>query len=482
MDPGDPGPGLTTSEARGRWVLAATIAGSSLAMLDGTVVNVALARIGTDLGVGFSGLQWVVNGYTLTLAALILLGGVLGDLFGRRRVFEIGTVWFAVASAGCALAPNLEVLVAARALQGIGAALLTPGSLSIISASFAASDRAKAVGYWSGLGGIASAVGPFLGGWLVDLSWRAVFVINLPVAVAVLLISRRHLPETRRQAGDHKVDVAGTALVVVLLGAASYGLTRAGSRGWSPVEVGLLAVAVLAGVALVLVERRSRHPLVALDLLADRAFAATNVVTLLVYAALGVLFFLLVLQLQVVAGWSPLGSGVALLPVTAFMLLLSGRAGALAGRIGARPMMTVGALLTGTGFLLLTRIGPDARFLTDVAPAAVVLGLGLSATVAPLTAAVLAAAPSDEVGAASGINNAVARTAGLLAVAVIPGVAGLSRLGTGDAAAFDTGFGTAMVVCAVLCGLGAVVAWFGVPAHRDVSEPPPPAKVVTDDP
>ncbi|MGI8458178.1 MAG: MFS transporter [Propionibacteriaceae bacterium] len=469
-EPAPGGPGLTTSEARGRWVLAATIAGSSLALLDGTVVNVALARIGIDLGAGFNGLQWVVNGYTLTLAALILLGGVLGDLYGRRRVFEIGTVWFALASAGCAFAPNLEVLVAARALQGIGAALLTPGSLSIISASFAATDRAKAVGYWSGLGGIAAAIGPFLGGWLVDLTWRAVFVINLPVAVAVVLISRRHLPETRRLAGDQRVDVSGTGLVVVMLGAASYGLTRAGAQGWSLVEVGLLTLAVVAGAALVVVERRSRHPLVALDLLADRAFAATNVVTLLMYAALGVLFFLLVLQLQIVAGWSPLRSGVALLPVTALMLLLSGRAGALAGRIGARPMMTVGTLLTGTGFLLLTRIGPDAGFLADVAPATVVLGLGLSTTVAPLTAAVLAAAPSDEVGAASGINNAVARTAGLLAIAVIPGVAGLSRLGTDDVAAFDSGFGTAMVICGGLCGLGAAVAWFGVPAHRDVSQ------------
>jgi EmrB/QacA subfamily drug resistance transporter len=471
-EPAPVGPQLRTSEARGRWVLAATIAGSGLALLDSTVVNVALARIGTDLGAGFSGLQWVVNGYTLTLAALILLGGVLGDLYGRRRVFEIGAVWFAVASAGCALAPNIEVLVAARALQGVGAALLTPGSLSLISASFATADRSKAVGYWSGLGGIAGAVGPFLGGWLVDLSWRAVFVVNLPIAAAVLLISRRHVPETRREGGDGRVDVSGSVLVVLMLAAATYGLTRAGSRGWGLLEVGLLALAVLAGVSLVVVERRSRHPLVALDLLADRAFAATNVVTLLVYAALGVVFFLLVLQLQVVAGWSPLEAGTSLLPVTASMLLLSGRFGALAARIGARPLMAAGALLTGSGFLLLLRVGPHARYLTDVAPAALVLGLGLSVTVAPLTAAVLAAAPDGEAGAASGINNAVARTAGLLAVAVIPGIAGLSRLGTGDRDAFDAGFGTAMLLCAVLCALGALVAWFGVPAHRDLTAPP----------
>jgi EmrB/QacA subfamily drug resistance transporter len=450
---------------RGRWVLLATIVGSSLAMLDGTVVNVALAAIGREFDAGFTALQWIVNAYTLTLAALILLGGVLGDLYGRRRIFLVGVVWFALASALCALSPNEGVLVAARALQGVGGALLTPGSLAIISASFAAEDRARAVGAWSGLGGIAGAAGPFLGGWLVGVNWRLVFLINLPVAAAIVVIAVRHVPETRDDdvsADQRRIDLPGTAAVVLALTGITYALTEAGRSGWRLplIAVGLLGLA--AGVVFVLVERRTTHPLIRMDLFADRIFAATNLVTVFVYAALSVYFFLLVLQLQVVVGWSPLAAGTSVLPVTACMLLLSARAGALAQRIGPRPLMTLGCLLAAAGFALALRVDVGAHYLTDVLPSVLLLGLGLSCAVAPLTAAVLAAAPNHLAGAASGINNATARTAGLLAIAVVPALAGLGSVTADDPGALGAGFATAMLIGAGLLAVGAVVSWFGL--------------------
>lgn len=451
--------------ARGRWVLSATIAGSGLASLDATVVNVALARIGADFDAEFSALQWISNAYTLTLAAFILLGGVLGDLFGRRRVFLIGVVWFALASALCAFSTGESMLIAARALQGVGGALLTPGSLSIISATFARTDRAKAIGAWSGLGGIAGAIGPFLGGWLVDINWRLVFLINVPIAAAVVAISVIHVPETKDESvGSSKprIDVPGAALVVVSLTGITYALTSAGQRGWTLPVIASALVGVAAGVAFVLLERRTRNPLIRLDMFGDRVFAATNIVTVFIYAALSIFFFLLVLQLQVVSGWSPLGAGISLLPVTALMLLLSARFGALSQRIGPRSLMTVGSLLAGTAFALALRIGPAASYLTDVLPVAVLMGLGLSCVVAPLTAAVLGAAPAHLAGAASGINNATARSAGLLAIAVVPALAGLSGTGVTDARAFDRGFGVAMMIGVGLLVAAATVSWFGV--------------------
>ena len=451
---------------RGRWVLAATIAGSSVAMLDGTVVNVALAQIGIEFGAGFSGLQWIVNAYTLTLAALILLGGVLGDLYGRRRIFLVGVVWFATASALCALSTGTGLLVAARALQGVGGALLTPGSLAIISASFVPRDRARAVGAWSGLGGIAGAAGPFLGGWLVEISWRLVFLINLPIAAVIVLVTLRHVPETRdaelADAGKRHLDLPGATLVVTALTGITYALTEAGRDGWRP-ALGLVALLGLAaGVAFVLLEQRVAHPLVQLHLFADRVFAVTNAATLFVYAALSIYFFLLVLQLQVVAGWSPLAAGTSILPVTACMLLLSARAGGRAQRTGPRPLMTLGALLAAAGFLLALRIGPDARYLTAVLPSVLLLGLGLACAVAPLTAAVLAAAPAHLAGAASGINNATARSAGLLAIAVVPALAGLGGAGSGDPVALGRGFVVAMLIGAGLLVAAAGVSWFGL--------------------
>lgn len=449
--------------AQGRWVLAATIAGSGMAFLDSTVVNVALARIGQDFDAGFVALQWITNAYTLTLAALILLGGVLGDRLGRRRVFLLGVVWFAVASALCAASPSAGFLVGARALQGVGAALLTPGSLAILSSAFVPADQPRAVGMWAGLSGLSGAVGPFLGGWLVALDWRLVFLVNLPIAAVVLLGTVRHVPESRdRLDATGRLDLLGTLAVVVSLSGLTWSLTEAGSRGWTTPVVAAGVAGVLAGVLFVVVEDRSAHPLVPLRIFRDRAFSATNAATFFIYGGLGVYGFLVVLQLQVVAGWSPIAAGTAMLPATVLMLLLSSRMGDLAVRTGPRVLMCAGSLLSAASFALAARIGPDARWLTDLAPSAVLLGLGLSLAVAPLTATVLAAAPEQLSGAASGVNNAVARTAGLLAVAVIPAVAGLSTASTEDPAALQRGFPTAMLAGAVALLAGAGVSWFGL--------------------
>ena len=443
-------------------MLAATIAGSGMAQLDGTVVNVALARIGEDFHAGFTALQWMVNAYTLTLAALILLGGVLGDRLGRRKVFLVGVVWFAVASALCALAPGSAVLIGARALQGVGGALLTPGSLAIISSAFASEDQPRAVGLWAGLGGIAGAIGPFLGGWLVSVDWRLVFLINLPLAAVVVFGTLRHVPESRDLDERQRLDVAGTLAIVVCLSGLTWALTEAGSQGWSVAVVAAGLVGLAAGVVFVVVERRSDHPLVPLGIFANRVFSATNVATFFVYGALSAYAFLVILQLQVVAGWSPLKAGTAMLPLTVLMLLLSSRAGALAVRTGPRVLMTGGILLAAAAFLLAVRIGPQARWLTDVAPSAVLLGLGLAAAVAPLTATVLAAAPEQLSGAASGVNNAVARTAGLLAVAVVPALAGLSTARSNDPSALEHGFPVAMLIGTGALVAGAAVSWFGL--------------------
>jgi EmrB/QacA subfamily drug resistance transporter len=441
----------------GRWVLLATITGSGMAMLDATVVNIALPSIGREFSADFRTLQWIVNSYTLTLAALILLAGALGDHFGRRRVFIAGVVWFALASLLCGLAPTAEVLVAARALQGIGGALLTPGSLAIISSSFVTEDRARAVGAWSGLGGVATAIGPFLGGYLVGLNWRLVFLVNLPVAAFIVVTSLRHVPESFDEQSPPGLDVVGAVLTAAGLAGVTYALTSLGGAGGMAVAVtGVGGLAAL--LAFVQVERRSPHPLVPLGLFTDRRFSVANAVTLLVYAGLGVFFFLLVLHLQIVAGFSPLAAGTALLPVTALMLLLSARAGALAERIGPRIPMSVGPLLAAAGFLLTLRIGRGASYLGDVLPAVVVVGLGLSLTVAPLTATVLGSADPRYAGTASGVNNAIARAGGLLAVAVIPVAAGLGDTDYTRPTSFEAGFHPAMLISAGLLALGSLLA------------------------
>ena len=354
---------IRLTSKKGRWVLAATVLGSSMAMLDGTVVNVALPTIGKSLHTSLEGLQWTVTAYTLTLAGLILLGGALGDRHGRRRIFVIGVIWFALASALCGLAPDIGVLIAARALQGIGGALLTPGSLAIIQASFAPEDRPRAIGAWSGLGGVAGAVGPFLGGWIIgSVGWRWIFLLNLPLAAVVIAVTVRHVPETRDPTSHGRFDWAGAVLAALalagitdaLIEAPAHGLARAALTG---------GAGILAGIGFVLLERhRARagrvQPMLPLDVFASRQFTAVNVVTFVIYGALGGTIFLLVLQLQVVSGYSPLAAGVSLLPLTLLMLVLSSRAGALAQRVGPRWLMTVGCLLCAAGLLLAVRIGP----------------------------------------------------------------------------------------------------------------------------
>ncbi|WP_030617367.1 MFS transporter [Streptomyces fulvoviolaceus] len=452
-------PDVRLASPQGKWILLTTVLGSSMAMLDSTVVNVALPRIGRDLDADLAALQWTVNAYTLTLAGLILLGGSLGDRHGRRKIFVVGVIWFAAASLLCGIAPNAEVLIAARALQGVGGALLTPGSLAIIQASFHPDDRGRAVGLWSGFGGVGAAVGPFVGGWLVDgPGWRWVFLINVPVALLCAPIAVRHVPES----GDGRThtarfDVLGAVLGAVALALITYALieARAGS-----LAVTVTAVAgLMAAVAFVYVEKRQPDPMMPLDIFASRQFTAVNLVTLCVYAALGGFFFLAALQLQVAVGYSALGAGVSLLPTTAMMLLLSARSGELGERIGPRIPLTVGPLLCAAGMLLMLRVGPGASYVADVLPALLVLGLGLVTLVAPLTATVLGSVNVARAGLASGINNAAARAAGLIAVAALPLVTGMGEEAYRSPDAFDEAFGRAMVVCAGLLVVGAGVAF-----------------------
>jgi EmrB/QacA subfamily drug resistance transporter len=450
-----------------------------MAFLDATVVNVALPTLGTELDASVADLQWILNGYTLTLASLILLGGSLGDRFGRRRVFLIGVVWFAAASLLCGLAPNARAMVAARALQGVGGALLTPGSLAILQATFAPGDRARAVGAWSGLSGIAAAIGPLVGGWLVGVgSWRLIFLMNVPLAIAVVAVVLRHVPETRDPTSVGGIDVAGSVLTVVGLAAVTWALIEAGERGASGavLAAGAAGLAALAG--FVAVERRGRHPMLPLAMFRSRQFTAANLVTFVVYASFGVTFFLLVVNLQQVLHFSPMQAGLAMLPITAIMLALSARAGLLADRIGPRLPMTAGPLGMAAGLALLSRVQEGATYLGTVLPGVVMFGLGLALTVAPLTATVLAAVAARHAGVASGVNNAISRGAGLVAIAVIPGIAGLTGDAYQDPSAFASGFRTAMRISAALAAAGGGVAWWLI--RNEVSgraDPCPAAKL-----
>jgi EmrB/QacA subfamily drug resistance transporter len=451
---------LEFGTAPGRWTIVATVLGSGIAALDATVVGIALPAIGREFHADVASLQWVVTGYTLSLASLLLLGGSLGDRLGRRRIFVVGVVWFAVASLLCGIAPNVGVLVAARILQGVGGALLTPGSLAILEASFVPRDRSRAIGAWSGLGGVATAIGPFLGGWLIEVaSWRLVFYINLPLAALVVWITLRHVPESKDETVVGRLDWAGAALVTLGLIGLTYGLIQAGDSGWTSLQVlGPLVGSVLSFVAFVIVEMRLAHPMLPLDIFSSRQFTATNVVTFVVYGALGGGLFLLPVELQVVSGYSPIASGVALLPVTFIMLFLSARSGALSARIGPRLQMSVGPIVVGAGLALLTLVGPTGSYAATVLPGVVVFGLGLAITVAPLTSTVLAAAPAQHAGMASAVNNDVARTASLIAVAVLPVAAGITGEAYLNPVALDRGFTKALLIAAGLCALGGVIA------------------------
>lgn len=451
--------GIAYRSARGRWVLAASVLGSGMAFLDGSVVNVALPHIGSELDAGFAGLQWTVNGYMLTLAALLLLAGSLGDRLGRRRIFLVGVVWFALASLVCALAPTIEVLIAARVVQGVGGALLTPASLALLQVSFTPDDRATAVGAWTGLTGVAAALGPLLGGWLVDIgSWRLVFVINLPLAAVIVWAAARHVPESRAPgAAGRPLDVGGALLAALALAGLTYGLTE-GPGAW-----GAAALAALIGGAALLAgflvrEARALEPLMPLTLFASRLFSVANGVTFLVYAALAVGLFLLPLQLQQVLDYTALQAGFALAPVTLLMLLFSPSAGRLCRRVGPRVPLAGGSLVIGVGLAWLALVDAGSGYLTVVLPATIVYGAGLALIVAPLTASVLGAAPQERAGIASAINTTVARAAGLLAVAVIPPLAGIVGADYRDPRAFSAGYGTGMWICAALCAVGALLA------------------------
>ena len=428
-----------------------------------------------------AGLQWTINGYLLTLAALILLGGSLGDRYGRRRIFNVGVIWFVGASALCAVAPSIEVLIAARVVQGIGGALLTPGSLAIIEASFHPDDRGRAIGAWSALGGVAAAIGPLVGGWLIEaVSWRAIFLINIPLGAFVVWAANRHVPETRDPTISGRLDLRGSAFASLALAGLTFGLIQAPENGLgSPAVIGAIAIGLASAVAFVRAERRSPEPMLPLSIFDSRQFTSANLVTFVVYAALGGVFFLLVVFLQVALGYAPIAAGAASLPLTALMLVLSPRAGALAQRIGPRLPLTLGPILIAVGTLLMTRIDPGDSYLEAVLPAVVVFGLGLSLVVAPVTATVLAAADERHAGVASGVNNAVARTAGLVAVAALPLIAGLSGGDYESPVAITDGFHVAMLACAILAFAGGVLAWLTI--SNDVLETAPAADGDTPD-
>jgi EmrB/QacA subfamily drug resistance transporter len=457
--------GLELRSTSGRWVVAATVLGSAIVIIDATVVNIALPAIGRDFHTGIAALQWTVTAYTLTLSAFILIGGALGDRYGRRRMFMTGVVWFAAASLLCGVAPTDTVLIAARALQGAGAALLMPESLAILQATFRPEDRPAAIGMWSGLGGVATAIGPFLGGYLITVaSWRLIFLINLPLVAAVLWIAGRHVPETFDQTASGRLDFGGATLAAVGLGGVIFGLIEGPTLGWTSA---IVLVALIGGTVVLaafgLLEMRERNPMLPLSIFRSRQFSGANAVTFLVYGALGGALFMLPIQLQQVLGYSPFLSGVALLPITVILLLFSARAGRLSQRIGPRLPMTFGPIVAGVGLALLSRVMAGGTYAATTFVGLVVFSLGMALTIAPLTSAVLSAAPVEKAGLASAVNNAVARAAGLIAVAALPAVAGIGGAAYLHPATFSAGFQEAMLIAGALCAAGGALAFITIP-------------------
>ncbi len=485
---------------------------SGIVFLDGTVVNVALPAIDRNLHAGLSGLQWIVDGYLVTLAALLIMGGALGDRYGRRRLMVLGLVIFGVASVACGVAPTTSWLIVARMGQGVAGALLVPGALAIITAVYpVGEERGKAIGSWAGWSGVTSLLGPLLGGWLVDtVSWRWVFFINVPLIVVTVALLWRYVPETRDETATGRLDWVGALLICLTLGGVTYGLIQGPVAGWrSPLVLGGLIGGVLALLLFVAVEMRVSHPMVPLVLFRSATFSGANLATLGIYTALSGMSFFVILYLQNVAGYSALRAGLALLPVTLIMMSLSAVVGKQAGRFGPRLFMTIGPVICAAGFLLLLRLQPDSGFWVVLLPAAVTTGVGLVITVAPLTTAVMAAVPAHNAGIASAINNVVSRVAGLLAVAGLGAIVALtftnalvSRAGSVPAAArpalqeaardltgahdparmppeaarviaeaYTLAFHRAMLICAALSGLGGIVSAFTIRSPAPAAKP-----------
>jgi EmrB/QacA subfamily drug resistance transporter len=451
---------LELKSARGRLTLATVTLGSGIALLDGTVVNIAVRQIGIRLDASLGELQWVINGYALSLASLILVGGALGDRLGRRRLYLIGIAGFAIGSALCAFAQDPTQLVVFRVLQGVAAALVAPGALAIIQSSFVQEDRASAIGTWAGMAGIAAAAGPFIGGFLLEHGgWRWIFAINLPLCAIVLLLGFR-IPESRDTEAPRHFDWRGALTGVVALGSSTYVLTS-----WPTLPtLAIWLVTAFALATIVLFVWIEDHPnaMVPVDLWRSRVFSAANVMTLLTYGALSVVLFFLVLNLQVTSGYTAIEAGLATLPITLAMLFLSRRFSRLSTVTGPRLPMTVGPLVCATGTFLLSGVGSNATFLTDVLPGITIFALGLSMLVSPLTVAVLAAAPDRHAGIASGVNNAVARTGSLLAIAALPAIVGLTGDDYRNAAVLQIGYHRALLFAGAMLAAGGLVSWVGL--------------------
>ena len=458
---------------RQRLTLLAAILGSGVATIDGSIVNVALPAIENDLGGGLTGQQWVSNAYLLALASLILIGGSLGDIYGERRVFALGIAAFGVLSLACAVAPTIEALIAARALQGAAGALVTPSSLAIIVGAFGPSERGAAIGSWTAWGGIAAIAGPLAGGWIVDeVSWRWIFALNVPLVLVTLGLILAAVPPTRARS-DRRVDVVGASLCVLGLGGIVFGLIEQPNYGWgSPVIFVPLVVGGLAFVGFIVYERRVADPMLELELFTRRNFAVGNIETFAMYAGIAILFFFLVIFLQEVAGYSALESGLASLPVTVMIFALSRRFGSLADRLGPRLFMGGGPLVSAAGLLLLLRTGVETSYVTDVLPAMLVFGLGLALTVSPLVATVLADADERDAGIASAINNAIARVAGLIGVSVVGVVVAKTLVGDNFAPNEESvrAFHQVVVICSVLLAAGGLVAALGIVNPRRTVE------------